>query len=310
MITCNGIVGICAARRRAARGASRRSTPRARRPRWPPSRRSPRSRLVLPTFTTSRPARSSRPRSSPSPPSRRSRSTGCSSSSRPSATATTSCPWGTRRRADEHAAPPSDRAALDEPRAARRRARRGRRSGEDRVAGDRGRRRRRSAPRTRRSASSSRCSCSLPETLAAVRNARRGRVQTSFNLAFGSAMASIGLTIPAIAVASIWLDGPLVLGPRADPDGPARHHGGRRRAHRAARGAPPSRRAACTWRSSRPSSSWPSCPRGVLRPRPRPCRRTGVCFVRGSGAGCGRSSATATASERTTKPAATPNARW
>ena len=28
----------------------------------------------------------------------------------------------------------------------------------------------------------------------------------------GSAMASIGLTIPAIAVASIWLDGPLVLG--------------------------------------------------------------------------------------------------
>ena len=36
----------------------------------------------------------------------------------------------------------------------------------------------------------------LPETLAAVRNARRDRVQTSFNLALGSAMASIGLTIP------------------------------------------------------------------------------------------------------------------
>ena len=52
----------------------------------------------------------------------------------------------------------------------------------------------------------------LPETVAAVRNARRGRMQTSLNLAFGSAMASIGLTIPAIAVASIWLDGPLVLG--------------------------------------------------------------------------------------------------
>ena len=52
----------------------------------------------------------------------------------------------------------------------------------------------------------------LPETLAAVRNARRGRVQTSFNLALGSAMASIGLTIPAIAVATIWLEGPLVLG--------------------------------------------------------------------------------------------------
>jgi Ca2+:H+ antiporter len=52
----------------------------------------------------------------------------------------------------------------------------------------------------------------LPETLAAVRNARRGRVQTSFNLALGSAMASIGLTIPALAVASIWLEGPLELG--------------------------------------------------------------------------------------------------
>jgi Ca2+:H+ antiporter len=52
----------------------------------------------------------------------------------------------------------------------------------------------------------------LPETLSAVRNARRGRTQASFNLAYGSAIASIGLTIPAIAVASIWLDGPLVLG--------------------------------------------------------------------------------------------------
>ena len=52
----------------------------------------------------------------------------------------------------------------------------------------------------------------LPESLAAVRAARRGLVQTSFNLALGSAMASIGLTIPAIAVASIWLEGPLELG--------------------------------------------------------------------------------------------------
>ncbi len=52
----------------------------------------------------------------------------------------------------------------------------------------------------------------MPETLAAVRNARRGRVQISFNLGYGSAMASIGLTIPVIAIASIWLEGPLVLG--------------------------------------------------------------------------------------------------
>ncbi|MER5701981.1 ionic transporter y4hA [Micromonospora sp. NPDC002296] len=51
-----------------------------------------------------------------------------------------------------------------------------------------------------------------PETLAAARAARRDRVQISLNLALGSAMASIGLTIPAIAIASIWLDGPLMLG--------------------------------------------------------------------------------------------------
>jgi Ca2+:H+ antiporter len=52
----------------------------------------------------------------------------------------------------------------------------------------------------------------LPETLAAARAARRNRIQISINLALGSAMASIGLTIPAIAIASIWLTGPLILG--------------------------------------------------------------------------------------------------
>lgn len=46
----------------------------------------------------------------------------------------------------------------------------------------------------------------LPESLAAVKAARRGHVQTSVNLAYGSAMASIGLTIPAVAVAS-WIIG-------------------------------------------------------------------------------------------------------
>jgi Ca2+:H+ antiporter len=51
-----------------------------------------------------------------------------------------------------------------------------------------------------------------PETLAAANAARRNRLQTSLNLALGSAMASIGLTIPVIAVATIWLDGPLLLG--------------------------------------------------------------------------------------------------
>lgn len=52
----------------------------------------------------------------------------------------------------------------------------------------------------------------LPETLAAARAARQGRIQTSLNLAYGSAMASIGLTIPVIALASVWIKGPLLLG--------------------------------------------------------------------------------------------------
>ena len=52
----------------------------------------------------------------------------------------------------------------------------------------------------------------LPETWAALRAARANRLQTSLNLALGSALASIGLTIPAVALASVVLDMPLVLG--------------------------------------------------------------------------------------------------
>ena len=52
----------------------------------------------------------------------------------------------------------------------------------------------------------------MPEGLAALRAARRNRLQTSMNLAFGSALASIGLTIPAVAVASVILGTPLALG--------------------------------------------------------------------------------------------------
>lgn len=55
-----------------------------------------------------------------------------------------------------------------------------------------------------------------PESIAAVRNARRNRVQISLNLAYGSAMASIGLTIPTLAIALIWLDVPLVLSLESD----------------------------------------------------------------------------------------------
>jgi Ca2+:H+ antiporter len=52
----------------------------------------------------------------------------------------------------------------------------------------------------------------LPEALAALRAARQNRLQTSLNLALGSALASIGLTIPAISILSILIGIKLVLG--------------------------------------------------------------------------------------------------
>lgn len=52
----------------------------------------------------------------------------------------------------------------------------------------------------------------LPETWAAVRAAIANRLQTSLNLALGSALASIGLTIPAVALTSMIIGMPLVLG--------------------------------------------------------------------------------------------------
>lgn len=52
----------------------------------------------------------------------------------------------------------------------------------------------------------------LPEGLAAVRAARLNRLQTSLNLALGSALATIGLTIPVVAAIAILSDWQLVLG--------------------------------------------------------------------------------------------------
>jgi len=52
----------------------------------------------------------------------------------------------------------------------------------------------------------------LPEGLAAFRSSRANRLQISMNLALGSALASIGLTIPAVAMVSIMLHKPLTLG--------------------------------------------------------------------------------------------------
>lgn len=52
----------------------------------------------------------------------------------------------------------------------------------------------------------------LPETWAAARAALRNRMQTSFNLALGSALATIGLTIPVVVVTSLMLGLSLDLG--------------------------------------------------------------------------------------------------
>lgn len=52
----------------------------------------------------------------------------------------------------------------------------------------------------------------LPESLAALKAARYNRLQTSLNLALGSALASIGLTIPAVAMVAIATGWTLELG--------------------------------------------------------------------------------------------------
>jgi len=52
----------------------------------------------------------------------------------------------------------------------------------------------------------------LPESVAAVRAAHANRLQTSLNLAIGSAIASIGLTVPAVALLAIVMGWPLALG--------------------------------------------------------------------------------------------------
>ena len=52
----------------------------------------------------------------------------------------------------------------------------------------------------------------LPEAMAAIIAARKNRLQTSINLSLGSALASIGLTIPAVAIVCIILDVPIILG--------------------------------------------------------------------------------------------------
>lgn len=52
----------------------------------------------------------------------------------------------------------------------------------------------------------------LPEAASAFRYAQRGQLQSSFNIGYGSALASIGLTIPTLAVVSLLIDYDLELG--------------------------------------------------------------------------------------------------
>jgi Ca2+/H+ antiporter len=93
----------------------------------------------------------------------------------------------------------------------------------------------------------------LPEGLAALRAARANRLQTSLNLALGSALASIGLTIPAVAIVSLLTGLTLTLGidQKSRCSSPA---------PRWPRAAPPSCRARCCWWSLRPTCSRQSFP--------------------------------------------------
>ncbi|MDT9600632.1 calcium:cation antiporter [Sphingosinicella rhizophila] len=52
----------------------------------------------------------------------------------------------------------------------------------------------------------------LPESVAAVRAALANRLQTSLNLGLGSALATIGLSIPAVAALSLIVQLPIALG--------------------------------------------------------------------------------------------------
>ena len=52
----------------------------------------------------------------------------------------------------------------------------------------------------------------LPESISAIRAAIMDRTQTSLNLAIGSALASLGLTVPVVAAAALLTGAPLTLG--------------------------------------------------------------------------------------------------
>lgn len=51
-----------------------------------------------------------------------------------------------------------------------------------------------------------------PEGLAAVISAKRDSMQRTMNILLGSALSTIGLTVPAVLLLSVWLDSPVALG--------------------------------------------------------------------------------------------------
>ncbi len=87
----------------------------------------------------------------------------------------------------------------------------------------------------------------LPEGFAAMRAALADRLQSSFNLALGSALASIGLTIPVVAMVSIVFDLRIESGHRAlrtrdaHADARGEHFDARARPHNPAAGGRTSR---------------------------------------------------------------------
>jgi Ca2+:H+ antiporter len=52
----------------------------------------------------------------------------------------------------------------------------------------------------------------MPESMAAIRAARKNELQKSLNLALGSSLATIGMTIPTVGALGIWLGQPMALG--------------------------------------------------------------------------------------------------
>jgi len=56
------------------------------------------------------------------------------------------------------------------------------------------------------------CVVLLPEGLSAIKAAKSNQLQKGFNLSLGSALASIGLTIPTVSILSIFMGLPLTLG--------------------------------------------------------------------------------------------------